>query len=102
VTAGPQADFTIVGGNDQTAEPNTQLPKKLIVLLTDQYKNPIAGVTVTFTDNGAGGKFSTTTPETEANGEASVTYTTGSKAGPVTISATTTLLGPLDFTETVK
>jgi hypothetical protein len=101
VTVGPQTDFTIAQGNLQQAPEGKPLPKKLIVLLTDQYKNPISGVTVTFTDNGAGGTFSTTMPVTAANGEASVTYTTGKTPGTITISATTTLLGPLNFSETV-
>ena len=101
-TPGPQTNFTIVQGNDQSAAEDKPLPKKLIVLLSDQYNNPIPSVTVTFTDNGAGGTFSTTTPVTGSNGEASVSYTTGTTPGVITISATTTLLGPLDFTATVK
>jgi hypothetical protein len=72
------------------------------VSLSDQYNNPIVGATVTFTDNGAGGTFNTTTPVTNSLGQASVSYTTGSKAGTVTISATTSILGPLNFTETVR
>ncbi|MFZ0733559.1 MAG: Ig-like domain-containing protein [Candidatus Sulfotelmatobacter sp.] len=100
--AGPATNFTIVSGNNQSANPKTLLPKKLVVLLTDQFNNPIVGATVTFTDNGAGGTLSPTNPVTTSNGQASVSYTTGSKAGTVTISATTATLGPLNFTETVK
>jgi hypothetical protein len=99
---GPQTSFTIVSGNNQTANPKTKLQKNLVVSLKDEYGNPISGVTVTFTDNGAGGTFSTTTPVTTVTGQASVTYTTGSNAETVTISASTSVLGPLDFTETVK
>ena len=99
---GAPANLTIVSGNNQSANPNTLLPKKLVVKVTDQYSNAISGVTVTFTDNGAGGKFSTTTPVTGSNGEASVSYTTGSTAGTVTISASTSTLGPVNFKETVK
>jgi adhesin/invasin len=100
--AGSPANLKIVSGNNQSANPNTLLPKKLIVLVTDQYSNPVSGVTVTFTDNGAGGTFSNTKPITGTNGEVSVTYTTGPNAGTVTISATTSTLGPVNFTETVK
>jgi len=100
--AGPATNFTIVSGNNQSANPKTLLPSKLVVLVTDQYNNPISGMTVTFTDNGAGGTFSSTKPVTAANGQASVSYTTGSTAGSVTITATTSTLGPLNFTETVK
>ena len=100
--AGPAASLAIVAGNNQSANPKTTLGKKLVVSVTDQHNNPISGVTVTFTDNGAGGTFSTTAPVTGSNGQASVSYTTGSQAGTVTISATTTTLGPSNFTETVK
>jgi len=100
--AGAPANLSIVSGNNQSANPNTQLPNKLVVKVVDQYKNPTSGVTVTFTDNGAGGTFSSTSPVTGANGQASVSYTTGSKAGKITISATTSTLGPVNFTETVK
>jgi hypothetical protein len=100
--AGPATSFTLVSGNNQSANPKTKLAKNLVVSLKDQYGNPISGTTVTFTDNGAGGTFSTTTPLTNSNGQASVTYTTGSNAGTVTITATTASLTPLNFTETVK
>jgi len=101
-TPGPATAFTIVQGNNQSAHQNNLLPKKLIVKVADQYGNGIAGVTVTFTDNGAGGTFSTTTPVTTSNGQASVSYTTGPNLGTVTISASTSTLGPLNFTETVN
>ncbi|HYM78861.1 MAG TPA: choice-of-anchor D domain-containing protein [Candidatus Dormibacteraeota bacterium] len=101
-TVGSPTNFTISSGNNQSAHPNTALPKQLVVKLTDQYFNPISGVTVTFNDNGAGGSFSTTTPVTNSFGQASVTYTTGPNTGTVTINATTSTLGPLSFKETVK
>ncbi len=100
--AGPATTLADIAGNNQTGNPGQLLGKKLVVSVTDKYKNPISGVTVTFTDNGAGGTFSTTTPVTGTNGQASVSYTCGSKAGTVTISATTSTLGPVNFTETVK
>lgn len=100
--AGAPANLSIVSGNNQSANPNTLLPNKLVVKVVDQFRNPVSGVTVTFTDNGANGKFSTTTPVTGTNGQASVSYTTGSTAGKITISATTSTLGPVNFSETVK
>jgi hypothetical protein len=100
--ADPASILEIVSGNNQQGQPSKALLNKLVVKVTDQYQNPITGVTVTFTDNGAGGTFSTTEPVTGTNGEASVTYTCGTKAGKVTISATTSTLGPVNFTVTVK
>jgi hypothetical protein len=99
---GPATSFTIVSGNNQSGHPNTKLSKNLVVSVKDQYGNPISGLTVTFTDNGAGGIFSTTTPVTGTTGQASVSYTTGPTTGTVTISASTSTLGPLNFTETVR
>jgi Fe-S cluster assembly iron-binding protein IscA len=100
--AGPATALTIVQGNNQSAHPNTIFAKKLIVLLADKYGNGISGVTVTFTDNSAGGTFSTTMPVTTSNGQASVSYTAGPNTGTVTINASTSTLGPAIFTETVK
>jgi hypothetical protein len=94
--------IAIVSGNNQSANPNTLLPSKLIVSVTDTYLNPISGYTVTFTDNGAGGTFSTTMPVTDSHGQASVSYTTGSNPGTITISAGSTATGSVNFTETVN
>jgi Bacterial Ig-like domain (group 1) len=100
--AGSPANLTIVSGNNQSAKPKTRLSEKLVVSVTDEYGNPISGVTVNFTDNGADGTFSSSAPVTTANGQASTGYTTGPKAGTVTISATTSTLGPANFTVTVE
>jgi len=101
-TPGPATALTIVQGNNQSANPHTVLAKKLIVMVADKYNNGIAGVTVNFTDNGAGGTFSNSAPVTTSNGQVSVSYTTGANAGTITISASTSTLGPVNFTETVK
>ncbi len=101
--AGPATSFTIIQGNNQTAYPNNVLAKKLIVMVADQYNNGISGVTVNFTDNGAGGTFSNAAPVTTTSGQASTSYTTGSTVETVTITATApSPLGPVNFTETVQ
>ena len=99
--AGAASKIAIVSGNNQSANPNTLLPNMLIVSVVDKYGNAVSGYTVTFTDNGAGGTFSTTTPITNSFGQASVSYTTGSTAGTVTITAGSTQTGSVNFTETV-
>jgi hypothetical protein len=98
---GPATNLTIVSGNNQTGNHSAKLPKNLVVLVGDQFSNPISGVTVNFTDNGAGGTFSNAHPITTASGQVSVSYTAGPNPGTVTISATTTTLGPTNFTETI-
>jgi hypothetical protein len=101
VAASP-ALINYVQGNNQSAHPNNKLPKTLIVSVTDQYKNGIKGLTVTYTDNNAGGTFSpNSTPVTTTNGQATVTYTTGSSKGTVTINASYGTLTSFTFTETV-
>ncbi len=100
--AGAATKIAIVSGNNQSAEPDTQLPNFLVVSVTDQYGNGISGYTVTFTDNSGGGSFSTTTPVTNSFGQAEVSYMTGSKAGTVTITASTATVGSVNFTVTVE
>src|SRR5258708_14929652 len=99
--AGPSALF-IVSGNNQTAKPNTMLPQSLTVIVKDQYGNPVAGVTVGFVDNSAGGTFSSPTAITNASGKASVQYTTPPQAGPLTINASGTGLSSVVFNKTVQ
>jgi protocatechuate 3,4-dioxygenase beta subunit len=94
--------LSIVSGNNQIANPNTLLPKSLSVNVKDQYGNPVAGVTVSFSDNGANGTFSSTTAITNAPGQASVQYTTPSQSGPITITGSVLGLPPVTFTETVR
>ena len=99
---GPATTMSILQGNNQSAHPNNKLPKTLIVSVTDQYGNGISGVTVNFTDNGAGGIFSSVNPVTSALGRVTVTYTTPAKTGTVTITASYSTLPPAVFTETVN
>lgn len=86
--AGAAASVGIVSGNNQSAAAGMQLPNPLIASVKDQYGNPVSGVTVTFSDGGAGGTFSTTMPVTNSKGQASVTYTLPNVSGAVSITAT--------------
>jgi hypothetical protein len=99
--AGPATSMSIVSGNNQSANRHTALPKPLVVKVTDQYANPVAGVTISFTDNGAGGTLSSATAITNAMGQASVTYTTGNKSMAVVITGSATGLTSVNFNETV-
>ena len=101
VAAAP-ATLSIVSGNNQKAHANTQLAKPLVVSVKDQYGNNCSGVTVSFTDNGAGGTLSKIAPVTGANGQASVTYTTPPNTGTVTITGSVSNLSPVNFTVTVQ
>lgn len=101
-TPGAATTMNIVQGNNQTAHPNNKLPKTLIVSITDQYGNGISGLTVNFSDNGAGGSFSSTNPVTSAVGRVTVTYTAPAQKGTVTINASYSTLAPAILTETIN
>lgn len=101
-TPGPATKINILQGNNQTAGVNTKLAKSLIISVVDQYGNGISGLTVAFTDNGAGGVFSNPNPVTNNIGQASTTYTTPGHTGTVTIDASYSTLSPAVFTETVN
>jgi len=99
--AGNPTTLSIVSGNNQTGHPNTLLPQPLKVKVTDQFMNVVAGVTVNFTDNGAGGTLAPSVI-TNSSGVASVSYTTPNKTGNVTITASSTGLNSVNFTEKVQ
>jgi Bacterial Ig-like domain (group 1) len=100
--AGPAAAVNIVSGNNQTGNPGTTLPKALEVSVTDQYSNPVSGVSVGFSDGGAGGTLSSSSVTTNLQGTASVTYTLPGMAETVNVSASVTGPTPAVFTETVE
>src|SRR5215813_225978 len=100
-TPGTAKTLARVSGNLQTATVTTTLPGPLVSVVRDQYNNAVPGVSVSFTDNGAGGTFSANPVMTNSKGQAVVSYTASTKAGSVTIFAKVTGLPTLKFTETV-
>jgi hypothetical protein len=100
--AGPAAAVNIATGNNQSATAGSTLPTPLGVSVLDTYGNPVSGVTVAFSDGGAGGTFSSPNPATNVNGLANTRYTTPSQAGSISITATVSGATPATFTETAK
>ena len=102
ITAGAPATVTISAGNNQFAPAGTTLPQALSVVVADQNGNPVSGVAVNFSDNGAGGLFSYANPvTTDSSGTASQIYTLPPSPGTVSIYATATgVANPAVFTET--
>ncbi|MGA9498073.1 MAG: Ig-like domain-containing protein, partial [Terriglobales bacterium] len=78
-------NLLVVSGDNQTAPVNTTLPQPLVVQVVDQGGSPIPGVSVLF--SAPSGIFAGSPATTNSNGQASVTYTTGSSAGTVTVTA---------------
>ena len=101
VTAGPTSSVTAIAGNNQTGPPSATLPLPLTVQVSDKYGNAVAGASVNFTDGGAGGSFSTSPAITDSSGQASSSYTTPSKSGVVTVTASVGSVST-QFKETVN
>jgi hypothetical protein len=74
------------------------------VLVTDQYGNPVPGVSVAFDDGGAGGTYSYVNPSITSNsGTATQFYTLPPYPGIITVTATVTGVStPAIFTETAQ
>jgi adhesin/invasin len=91
-----------ISGDEQTAPAGSVLPDPLVVAVTDEFGNPIEGVTIAWTAEG-GGSVSEATTVTDAQGRASVTRTLGPTAGTQTTLATSEGLAgsPVVFTHTV-
>jgi hypothetical protein len=88
-------------GNAQSAPANTQLAAPLVASVADAHANPLSGVSVTFSDGGKGGSFTSSTVTTDASGHATTFYTTPGKTGAVKVTATTGSLKPATFSVTV-
>ncbi len=100
--AGPVSRQVIVSGNNQTGTVSTQLPAALVVQVLDPFSYGVPGVTVTFSDGGAGGTFSPAGAITDGVGKASTFYTTPNTAKTVTVTASTSGLNSPKFKVTVQ
>jgi hypothetical protein len=104
-TAVPGPAHTLVAwnGNNQSAPVTKALPAPLIARVEDIDGNGLPGVTVTYSDTGAGGTFSTNPVTSDSRGLASVNYTTSTTAGALhgKVTATAAGLHSVLFFETV-
>ncbi len=89
-------------GNGQSGVVGTLLSDSLVVLVTDQYGNPIAGQAVDWSVPGGQGSVSAASTPTGADGRAAVRRTLGPSAGTQSASATATGVpgSPVVFTST--
>ena len=109
VYVGTQSQLVIYGllpmlkvwfGNNQSGSAGTTLPNPIEVKAVGAYSGSVLpNITVTFSDNGAGGTFSNPTAITDSNGIALTTYTLPSTPGTVKISASAARFASAQFTE---
>jgi hypothetical protein len=89
-------ELNISGGNNQSIATNTA-SEPLMVTLLDQNDDPLAGRTVTWTIVTGDGTLSAGTSVTDAQGVATVTFTSNLTTGTVTVSATVMGVTPATF-----
>ncbi len=99
--AGPATHDIMVSGNNQSGPVSTQLPAALVMQVLDPFGYGVPGITVTFSDGGAGGTFSSASVITDSLGKASALYTTPNNSGTVTVTASVSGLTPVKFLEVV-
>jgi hypothetical protein len=100
-TAREPAALAIVSGNNQTAAADSALADALVVKVTDQYANPVSGITVNFAVTGGAASLSAPTATTGSDGQAQVNATLGTTPGTVTMAASVTgVAAPVTFTAT--
>jgi hypothetical protein len=92
---------SVVGGGGQSATVGTALAAPIQVQAASPYNGqPDAGATVNFSDGGKGGTFNPASTVTDANGDASTTYTVPKKAGTYTLTISGTGFGSATTTAT--
>ncbi len=100
VSPGPPEATTLKAdsGAGQTGAPGRELPKPIVVLVTDDDDRPIADVQVSFSVGQGGGSVSEATIQSDINGRARVSWTLGPDAGTQSLqaAATTSSGAPLD------
>lgn len=95
--------ISAVAGGGQSAAAGSALPVPLKVQVTDSYsQNGLSGVAVSFSDNPKGGVFNPATAVTDSTGAASTSYTLPTKAGVITVTASSPGRRPASFTETSR
>jgi hypothetical protein len=101
VGQGPST-MVITSGDEQTGPPNTALPVALSVVVVNQFGEPLEDVTINWSIDSGGGSLSASSSQSDVNGAASVTYTTGPTAGRAVVTARVGGLPPLSFTLTIS
>jgi adhesin/invasin len=95
--AGQAARLDADGGSGQSGVVGSTLPEYLVFVATDSAGNPVEGVSVAFVCSG--GIVSPTSATTGPFGRVRTLLTLGTRAGPVTVTASASGLAPVTFLE---
>lgn len=98
--AGPATRIEAVEGDNQAGVRNEALPQPLVAQVSDQFENPVQGVTVTFSALTDGGSVSPETAVTDALGRAQTMGGLGPDAGQYQFRATVDGAGAVEFAAT--
>lgn len=96
------SELNISAGNNQNVPVSTAATTPLTVTLTDQYNDPMAGVTVNWVVVSGDGTLTSASSVTDSDGEATMAFTAGSTVGAVTVTATVAGLTPVTFSLNVQ
>jgi hypothetical protein len=99
-TAGTATGVTKVSGDGQSGSPSTQLALPVVVQVLDGAGNPIPNRPLTWTIGEGGGSVPSANTTTDAQGNASTTWTLGPSVGRNTLNAVVSGLAPATFTAT--
>jgi hypothetical protein len=92
------AGFSIVQGNNQTAQAGTLLPTPIVLRVVDASDNAIPGIAVQFVVATGGGTVTPSSATSDASGEVSVKWTLGSDALAQTRAGSVGELAPVTVT----
>jgi large repetitive protein len=99
--SGVGALLELVSGNNQVAAVGSALADSLVVRVTDDLGNPVAGVEVQWTVGG-GGSVSPASVQSGADGTAAAERVLGNASGPQTAQASSAGLTSVTFTQTAE
>jgi hypothetical protein len=99
--SGVGALLELVSGNNQVAAVGSALADSLVVRVTDDKGNPVAGVEVQWTVDG-GGSISPASVLSGADGTAAAERVLGNASGPQSAQASSAGIAPVTFTQTAE
>jgi hypothetical protein len=100
--AGSADRLVQVSGNNQSANPGSELDQPLVVRLVDRQGNGISGRPVTWVVGAGGGSVASSTSTTDGDGKARASWTLGPSPGANTLNAVVSGVGVVGFVATAR